>query len=89
MRHGRKQQDYWRRNLRMTASLLVIWFGVSFVVSYFARDLAEITLFGLPLGFYMGAQGAPVVYLLIVWWYARYMNHLDREYGVDDGDGEK
>lgn len=85
---ARKQRDYWRRNLRMTAFLLAIWFVVTFVVSYFARDLGEITLLGFPLGFYMGAQGAPVIYVLIIWWYARYMNKLDREYGVSDGDGE-
>ncbi len=84
MRLGRKHRDYWRRNLRLTALLLTLWFIVTFVVSYFARELAAITLLGFPLGFYMGAQGAPLVYLLIIWWYARQMNSLDREYGVDD-----
>lgn len=88
MRLGRKQQAYWRRNLRITALLLAIWFVVTFVVSYFARELADITLLGFPLGFYMGAQGAPVIYVLIIWWYARYMNSLDRKYGVEDGEGE-
>lgn len=88
MQRGRKQQDYWRRNLRMTALLLAIWFVVTFVTSYFARELADISLLGLPLGFYMGAQGAPVIYVLIIWWYARYMNRLDQEYGVNDGEGE-
>jgi putative solute:sodium symporter small subunit len=82
MRLGRKHRDYWRRNLKLTASLLAVWFVVTFVVSYFARDLADVTVLGFPLGFYMGAQGAPVIYLLIIWWYARYMNNLDREYGV-------
>jgi len=37
----------------------------------------------------MGAQGAPLIYLLIICWYARYMNQLDREYGVSDGDSEE
>ena len=88
MRLEQKHRAYWRRNLRMTAFLLLIWFAATFVVSYFARDLADITVLGLPLGFYMGAQGAPVIYVLIIWWYARYMNNLDREYGVEDGEGE-
>ena len=86
MKLERKHRDYWRRNLRLTAILLAIWFLVSFVVSYFARDLAAFSFLGFPLGFYMGAQGAPVIYLLIIWWYARQMNELDREYGVDDGE---
>jgi putative solute:sodium symporter small subunit len=88
MRLEEKQHAYWRRNLRMTAFLLLIWFVVTFVVSYFARDLADITVLGLPLGFYMGAQGSPVIYVVIIWWYARYMNDLDREYGVQDGEGD-
>ena len=30
----------------------------------------------------MGAQGALIVYCLIIWYYARYMNKLDNEIGV-------
>jgi putative solute:sodium symporter small subunit len=32
----------------------------------------------------MAAQGSLFVYLLIVWYYARHMNALDHEYGVDE-----
>ena len=88
MRREHQHRNYWRRNLKMTALLLAIWFAVSFVVSFFARELAEITVMGFPLGFYMGAQGAPLVYLAIIWWYARYMNRLDRQYGVREGEGD-
>jgi putative solute:sodium symporter small subunit len=34
----------------------------------------------------MGAQGALIVYVVMIWYYARYMNRLDREYGVDEAD---
>ncbi len=77
--------EYWRKNLRMTALLLAIWFLVTYVVSYFARELNEFTVLGFPLGFYMGAQGSLVVYVLIIWFYARYMNRLDHQYGVHEG----
>ena len=89
MRLERKHRDYWRRNLQMTALLLAVWFAVSFVVSFFARDLAGITVMGFPLGFYMGAQGAPLIYLVIIGWYARYMNRLDRQYGVREGEADE
>ncbi|MDS4014423.1 MAG: DUF4212 domain-containing protein [Candidatus Accumulibacter sp.] len=82
------RESYWRRNLQMTAILLLIWFLVTFVVSFYARELAGIVILGFPLGFYMGAQGAPIVYVLIIWWYARYMNKLDSEYGVRETDAE-
>jgi putative solute:sodium symporter small subunit len=88
MRREHQHRNYWRRNLKMTALLLAIWFAVTFVVSFFARELAEITVMGFPLGFYMGAQGAPLVYLAIIWWYARYMNRLDRQYGVREGEAD-
>lgn len=80
-----RHREYWRKNLRMTSLLLAIWFLVTYVVSYFARELNEFTVLGFPLGFYMGAQGSLVVYVLIIWFYARYMNRLDHQYGVHEG----
>ena len=87
MQLAEKRKAYWRRNLRMTALLLLIWFAVTFVASYFARGLNEFSFLGFPLGFYMGAQGSLIIYLAIVWYYARYMNKLDREFGFDEGGG--
>ena len=78
-----KLQEYWRRNLNITAILLVIWFVVTFVIGYFARELS-FSFFGWPFSFWVGAQGALVVYMLIIFFYARYMNNLDREYGVQE-----
>jgi len=65
--------------------LLAIWFVTTFVVSWFARELNEIIIIG-PVGFYMGAQGALIIYVLIIWYYARRMNEMDKEYGVHEGD---
>jgi putative solute:sodium symporter small subunit len=78
---------YWRRNLVLTAGLLFAWFVVSFVVPAFARYL-DFDFFGWPFAFWVGAQGAPIVYLLIIWFYARRMDRLDREFGVAEGDEE-
>ena len=81
-----KHKEYWHRNLKMTGLLLGIWFVVTFVFSFYARELNEITFIGFPLGFYMGAQGSLVIYVVIIWFYARYMNNLDQEYGVHEGE---
>ena len=81
MQVSAKHQAYWSKNLRITAILLAIWFVATFVVSYFARDLS-FNFFGWPFSFYMGAQGSLVIYVVIIWFYARYMNNLDNEYGV-------
>ncbi|MEN6587654.1 MAG: DUF4212 domain-containing protein [Sulfuricella sp.] len=79
-----KQKQYWKKNLHVTGALLVIWFIVTFVFSYFARELNTISFLGFPLGFYFGAQGALIVYVLIIWFYAHYMNKLDVEYDVHE-----
>ncbi|MDD5057108.1 MAG: DUF4212 domain-containing protein [Sideroxydans sp.] len=81
-----QHKHYWRRNLRLTGSLLAIWFGVTFVVGWFARDLQHITFLGFPLPFYMAAQGALLVYVGLVGYYAYCMGKLDIEYGVQEGD---
>jgi putative solute:sodium symporter small subunit len=81
-----EQQGYWRRNLKLTAALLSVWFLATFGVIWFARELNEFSVAGFPLAFYMGAQGALIIYILIIWYYARRMNELDEEYGVREDD---
>jgi putative solute:sodium symporter small subunit len=81
----RKHKEYWSKTLTMTAVLLAIWFVVTFVVAYMARDLS-FNFFGWPFSFYMGAQGALLVYCFIIAFYAFYMNRLDKAYGVDEDD---
>ncbi len=71
----------------MTVILLLLWFVVTFVVAFHARSLNDqYTFLGFPLAFYMGAQGALLVYLLIVWVYSRLMGYLDRVYQVNEDD---
>jgi putative solute:sodium symporter small subunit len=78
-----RQREYWRKNLRVTAVLMVVGFVVTFAVAFFAREL-NFNFFGWPFSFWMGAQGALLVYVGLVWFYARTMNRLDREYGFDE-----
>lgn len=75
-------REYWRKTLRVTALLLLIWLATSFVPVYFVRELNEFTFLGFPFGFYMTAQGSLIIYVALVWFYARYMNRLDRKHGV-------
>ena len=78
----RKTGDsHWHRNLRITGSLLAVWFVFTFVAAYFARDLS-FSFFGWPFSFWLASQGSLVIFLAIVWWYARRLDRLDREYGI-------
>jgi putative solute:sodium symporter small subunit len=80
--------QYWRKNLRITALLLAIWFVSTFVMAFFARELATINFFGWPFSFYMAAQGSLIIYVLIIGFYAMYMAKLDREHDVAEGEEE-
>ena len=76
-----RHHQYWRKNLRITSILLAIWFVVTYVVGFYAREL-NFNFFGWPFSFWVAAQGALIVYVVIIWYYARYMNKLDQEHGV-------
>ncbi len=78
-------QRYWRKTLRITAVLLFVWFVVTFVAMYFARDL-NFNFFGWPFSFWVAGQGALVVYVAIIGYYAYYMNRLDNQHGVAEED---
>ena len=75
------RRRHWRTNVRLTALLLGAWFVVTFVIGWHARELS-FSVFGWPFGFWVAAQGALIVYVAIVWFYARRMERLDRECGV-------
>jgi putative solute:sodium symporter small subunit len=80
-------KQYWQKAVRMTGVLLAIWFIVTYVVGYMARDLA-FNFFGWPFSFWVGSQGSLIVYVLIIAYYAHYMNNLDKEYGCAEVEEE-
>jgi len=80
--------DYWHKNLRLTAILLVIWFVATFVVIWYAIPLSEYVIFGWPFSFYMAAQGSLVIYVAIIGFYALKMRAYDNEHGVHEGEIE-
>lgn len=43
---------------------IAIWFFFSFVVHWFAAALNSTSFLGFPLGFYMAAQGALIVFVV-------------------------
>jgi len=88
MKLTEKQAEYWRKNLVVTGILLFIWFVVTFVFGWYSKELNAITVLGFPLGFYNAAQGSLAIYVLLIWYYQHYMNKLDREYDVHEGEDE-
>jgi len=81
-----KHEEYWRKNLVITAILFAVWFVATFVEIWFARELNTVTFLGFPLAFYFSAQGSLIIYVALIGIYALLMRKLDLEYGVDEGD---
>jgi putative solute:sodium symporter small subunit len=84
-RNAASRRRHWSANLRLTSMLLAVWFMVTFGVGYFARELS-FSFFGWPFSFWVAAQGALIVYVIIIWVYARAMNRLDRAHGILEED---
>ena len=78
-------QGYWKANLRLVGLCLSIWFVVSFGFGILLVDvLNQYSLFGFKLGFWFAQQGSIYVFLILVFYYARRMNQLDRLYEVQE-----
>ncbi|WEV78774.1 DUF4212 domain-containing protein [Janibacter cremeus] len=80
-----QRTEYWRRNLRLMAVLLVVWALVSFGAGiFFTEWLNQVSIFGVPLGFWFAQQGSIITFLALIAIYVWRMDRLDREYGADD-----
>lgn len=87
MSHLTEEQaaEYWRRNVALMVKLMVIWFVVSFGCGILLVDvLNEVRMGGYKLGFWFAQQGSIYTFVVLIFYYARKMAALDREYGVDE-----
>ena len=85
MSDGRDARAYWRANLRLLASLLFVWFLVSYGFGILLVD--ELNRFripgtGFPLGFWFAQQGSIYVFVALIFVYVWGMNRLDERFGV-------
>jgi putative solute:sodium symporter small subunit len=71
---------HWRRNRLLTGGLQLIWLITVLGTALFAREINRYSFFGMPLAFYIFAQGAPILFLVIIGIHARLMNRLDRHH---------
>ena len=85
MSDQRSASAYWKKNLRLIAGLLSIWFLVSFVFAIFmANGWQGLRMGQLPMGFWWAQQGSMFVFVVLIFIYARQMDRLDREFGLDE-----
>tara|TARA_B100000614_G_scaffold252598_1_gene265461 strand:+ start:1735 stop:2001 length:267 start_codon:yes stop_codon:yes gene_type:complete len=73
--------SYWKSNLIILASLLVVWFIVSFGFGIlWSEKLDNLSLGGFKLGFWFSQQGSIYFFVLIIFTYVYLLNKLDKKY---------
>jgi putative solute:sodium symporter small subunit len=82
---SQNNRDYWTATLKLLAKVLIIWFLVSYGAGIlFAPLLNNIHLGGYPLGFWFAQQGSIYVFIALIFYYAKKMGELDRQFDVHE-----
>ena len=78
-------KEYWRRNVSLMVKLLIVWFVVSYGFGILLFDVLNgIQIGGYKLGFWFAQQGSIYVFVGLIFYYARKMGQLDREFNVEE-----
>ena len=82
------QQAHWRKTTNLMFMHLGVWVFFGYIIHMFVKQLNTITIpiLGFPLGFYMAAQGSLIVFVVMLFMFARQQNRIDREHGYAEED---
>lgn len=80
-----KAQAYWKRNVRLIISLLIVWAVVSYGMAILlAQPLAAIMIGQIPLGFWFAQQGSIFTFVILIFVYCWMMDRIDNEFDVQE-----
>lgn len=74
--------QYWEKTSKLMLKMMVLWAVFSFVIHFFVIPLNAIKILGFPLGFYMASQGSLIAFVVMLFWFAKAQDSIDRESGV-------
>src|SRR5581483_5562374 len=82
------QEAHWNKTTRLMLTHLGIWFFFGYIIHMFVTPLNKIVIpiLGFPLGFYMAAQGSLIIFVVMLFVFARQQNRIDREHGYAEED---
>lgn len=85
MADNKSSNAYWAANVRIIMISMAIWFACSFGLGILLRPaLSGIHIGGADLGFWFAQNGSIYVFLILIFVYARVMNKVDAEHGVEE-----
>ena len=85
MKDDDSSHAYWKATIGLLTRILIIWFLVSFGAGILFADLLNnIKLGGYPLGFWFAHQGSIYIFIVLIFYYAKRMNDIDRQFDVHE-----
>ena len=68
-----REEAHWAKTSRLMFTHLGVWFFFGFVIHMFVKPLNTITvpILNFPLGFYMAAQGSLIVFVVMLFLFAK------------------
>ena len=80
-----RNKKYWKANLKIVLSLLLIWFVASFGFGIIlSESLDKIKIGGFKLGFWFAQQGSIYIFVVIIFLYVWLMKRLDKKFSKED-----
>ena len=82
------QEEHWTKTTRLMFIHLGIWVFFGYIVHMFVYPLNHIIIpiLGFPLGFYMAAQGSLIVFVVMLFMFAKQQDKIDRDHGYAEDD---
>ena len=80
-----RRTAYWKKNVSLITLFMSIWALVSLVAGILlVQPLNQITIGTIPLGFWFAQQGSIIVFVCLIFIYAKVMDGVDKEFGVSE-----
>ena len=81
-------ETYWQRTRQLMVVTLGLWLVLAVVVPLFVLSLNRIIIpyLDLPLGFFLAAQGTLLALVVLLFWFARRQDRIDRDHFIIDDD---
>jgi putative solute:sodium symporter small subunit len=83
-----KTEAHWDATRSLMFKHLGLWLFFGYIIHFFVIPLnaIKIPILGFPLGFYMAAQGSLIVFVAMLFMFARQQDKIDRDHGFAEED---
>ena len=80
-------RTHWIRTKKLMLVMMALWVFFALAVPIVVVPLNRLTIpfLDLSLGFFMAAHGALIAFVIMVFWFARRQDRIDRDHFLGDG----